>query len=662
MSMHNLAGSTIKLPAGQQSIQARCHHPTGTFVEFTAGEVEQSMPECIEQQGRLYADRLAIKTNQFELTYAELNQAANRLAHRVLSHHGAKAEPVALLCEHDAQMIVAMLGVMKTGKFYVPLDPTYPRPRLAYMLDDSQAELIVTDSWNLPLARELSQNSLQVINLDDLASNAMDENPDVAISPEAISHIMYTSGSTGQAKGVVLTHRAVLHDIRNYTNSCHICAHDRLTLLHSCSYGSATIDIYCALFKGAALFPYPVKKEGLDNLAEWLIKENITIVQAIPTLFRHFANTLTGKEEFPDLRVLHIGGEPVSKREVDLYKPHFSSNTIFVNRVGTTETRTFRWNFIDKTTQIHTSIVPVGYVVEGQEVLLLDEDREKVGINTVGEIAIKSRYLSPGYWQNPDLTWAKFIPDPNGGAECIYLTGDLGIMRPDGCLEYLGRKDFQVKIRGHRIEIPEIELTLLDLDNVKEAIVIARDGKAGDQRLVAYIVPIKQPAPTASALREALSKTLPDYMLPSVFMVMDALPQTPNGKLDRTKLPAPDQTRPKLETPFITPRTPVEEVMARVWSGVLGLDEVGMHDNFLELGGDSLLAMQVISRVNDLFQLEAPLHDILEAATVAEMSGLIDNEADPGRAEKIASVFKRLENMSIQEIRDMIEEKRKDGE
>ena len=151
-------------------------------------------------------------------------------------------------------------------------------------------------------------------------------------------------------------------------------------------------------------------------------------------------------------------------------------------------------------------------------------------------------------------------------------------------------------------------------------------------------------------------------MLPSVFMVMDALPQTPNGKLDRTKLPAPDQTRPKLETPFITPRTPVEEVMARVWSGVLGLDEVGMHDNFLELGGDSLLAMQVISRVNDLFQLEAPLHDILEAATVAEMSGLIGNEADPGRAEKIASVFKRLENMSIQEIRDVLKEKRKDGE
>lgn len=406
-----------------------------------------------------------------------------------------------------------------------------------------------------------------------------------------------------------------------WTNDLHICPEDRLTLL-TFATAQAIRNIFAALLNGAALFPLDVREQGVTHLAKWLIHEEITIYMSGSPLFRHFAESLTRVEKFPKLRLIRLGSESVSIRHVELYQRYFSPDCIFANALSNTESGTIRKYFICKEAWITGSVVPVGYEVDDKEILLLDGDR-KVGFNEVGEIVVKSRYLSPGYWQRPDLTKAAFVPSPDGGDERIYRTGDLGWLLPDDCLVRLGRKDSQVKIRGYRVETVEVERALLELDIFREAAVIAQEDQSGGRRLVAYVVPKRNPAPTVNALRRDLAKRLPDYMIPSIFMVLDTLPLAPNGKIDRRALPAPPSVRPELDTPFATPRTPVEELLAGIWANVLELDQIGIHDNFFGLGGDSLLASQVVSRVSDAFQVQLTVRSLFESPTVADMAAVI---------------------------------------
>jgi len=275
-----------------------------------------------------------------------------------------------------------------------------------------------------------------------------------------------------------------------------------------------------------------------------------------------------------------------------------------------------------------------------------------VGSGDIGEIAVKSCYLSPGYWRRPDLTELAFLPDPEGGSERIYRTGDLGRMLPDGLLQHLGRKDFQVKVRGYRVEISEIELILLDFPAVKEAVVVAREDRPGDQRLVAYLVQNQQSVPTVSGLRRFLNEKLPEYMIPSAFVLLDALPLTPNGKVNRLALPPPGNARPEMDNPFVAPGTPIEVELAKMWAEVLSLDEVGIHDNFFDLGGHSLLATQVISRVINTFKVELPIKSLFESPTVADMAVVItENMAKKVGDEELALMLAELESLSDEEAR-----------
>ncbi len=641
--------SPEELPEEQKLIRAQCFHPGGAFVEFTQDEIEQSIPDRFEKIARLYPDRLAVKTRKRVLTYDDLNQAANRVAHAVIERRGKANEPIALLLENDAPMIAAMLGVLKAGKIYVPLDTSYPRASLAYILEDTGASVVLTNTRNLSLARELARDGLQFINLDGLDSSFSAANPGLNVSPESPVYILYTSGSTGKPKGVVHNHRNVLHEISNYTNAVHIGAADRLVLVSSPSFADAVRTIYGALLNGASLYPLNIREEGLAHLADWLTGQGITIFRSVPAVFRQFAGALTGSGNFPDLRAIYSAGDTVSKADIKLYKKYFSPGCIFVNGLGASECLTFCWRFIDKETEILQSTVPVGHAIEDMEVFLLDHDGEKVDFNQLGEIMVKSRYLSPGYWRKPELTAAAFS-DAEDGSERIYRTGDLGRMSPDGCLEHLGRKDFQVKIRGHRIEVSAIETALLELDTIKEAVVVAREDDSGDPsteipsinsgpelvegrtdlRLVAYLVPHERPGPTVDSLRHALRTRLPDYMIPSAFVLLDALPLTQNRKVDRRALPAPDRGRPELENPFVAPRSAIEETLASIWAQVLGLERVGAHDNFFDLGGHSLLATQAISRVRESCRIELSMQSFFETPTVAELADVIQKLIDGG--------------------------------
>ncbi len=431
------------------------------------------------------------------------------------------------------------------------------------------------------------------------------------------------------------------------------------------STGQAMTDMYGALLNGGAIYPWDIKEEGLSHVATWLMEGEITIYRSTSTIFRAFIDTLTGKEKFPTIRLVRLGSEPVSKSDVEAYNQHFAPHCLFVNTLSSTEARTIRQYFVDKATLITGSLVPVGYAFEDIEILLLDENGEEVGYDRVGEIAIKSRYLTPGYWRRPDLTYTAFTSDSAERKARIYRSGDLGHMLPDGCLVHLGRKDMQVKIRGYRVELAEIEMALLEHTAVKEIAVVARENRPGDQHLVAYVVPTNRSTDTVSVLRRFLNDKLPAYMVPSVFVLLNALPRTANGKVDRLALPKSTTARPEQESPFVAPRTPAEESLAEIWTQVLGLDQVGIHDNFFDLGGHSLLATQVISRVINAFKVELPIKSLFESPTVADMTVVItENMAKKAGGEELARMLAELESISDEEARKRLadEEAKEDSE
>ncbi|HEY2986331.1 MAG TPA: non-ribosomal peptide synthetase [Candidatus Binatia bacterium] len=596
--------------------------PTASFVAFADSAIDQSISARFEQQAARYPQRLAVATPERNLTYQELNQLANRVARAIVAHLGEEEEPVALLLEQGVVLIAAILGVLKAGKFYVALDPAFPHARAAEMLEDSQAKLLLTNTKHLSQSRQLAK-AQQVLNCDDVDAGVATGNLDLSISPETRALMLYTSGSTGRPKGVLHDQRSILVEIRNYTNDLRICPEDRLAMWHSCSLATSIRNIYSALLNGAALFPYDLNAEGFAPLAEWLRDRRITVLHTLPTTFRHFLGTLAADSAFPAVRVLLLGGEAIYGEDVRRYQRHFPADCVLMHSMGPTETFIIRRHFIDHDWRGGDGKIPVGYAVPDKEVLLLDETGREVGPGQVGEIAVRSKYLALGYWRRPELTEAAFIPDPRGGQERIYLTGDLGTMRPDGCLIHMGRKDFQVKIRGYRVEPGEIEAALLALDSIIGAVVHLQADDTGEQLLIACIVPAAGGTPTVSELRRKLAETLPDYMIPSGFVFLENLPLLPNGKVDRRALPAPGHGRPALNVVYVAPRTPIESDLARIWTEVLGLKEVGIDDNFLELGGNSLLATRILTHVIETFRVKLSIRALLDMPTVAQMAASI---------------------------------------
>jgi len=335
---------------------------------------------------------------------------------------------------------------------------------------------------------------------------------------------------------------------------------------------------------------------------------------------------------------------------VSAVKMFFPDTCILVNGLGATECGIVRQYFVNKKTPIPEGVVPIGYAVEDMEVLLLDESKKQVGANCVGEITVRSFFLSPGYWRRPELTETAFWANPKNGGELTYRTGDIGRMLPDSCLLYLGRKDFQVKIRGYRVELAEVETALLDLKNIQEAVVVDGDDSLGEKRLIAYLVCDTHLPVSVSRLRSSLSQKLPDYMIPATFVILDALPLTPNRKIDRRALPKPDNSRPELENAFIPAHTPIEQTLSEIWSEVLNINSVGIHDKFLELGGNSLMAMQVIARVLKAFQVKLSPKFLFEAPTVAEMAAVIvQNLSKNVEKEELDQLLADLEKLSNNE-------------
>jgi amino acid adenylation domain-containing protein len=589
---------------------------------FAEEEIEQSIADRFEKQAVAYPDRLAVRSSDTAWTYAELNSRANRLA-RGIQKTASTAERVVLLFDQGVPVLVAVLAVLKLGKAYVPLDPTSPSARLSELLADAEAGLVLTDDRHYALGEQLARGgSLPLLNADAVEPGST-ENLGLHVSPDSTAYMLYTSGSTGRPKGVVQRHRNLLHFVRTYSNNLGITPEDRIAWLHSITFSASNMNVYPALLNGASVFPYDVKSRGVVDLAELLRTERISMTQCVPTVLRHFLASLDGPQRFPALRIFEIAGEPLFRRDVELFRRLVGTDCQLINRLAFTEGSVAAQYFIPPNSEIAGSAIPVGRPVGGMEILVLDEGGGPVAPEQVGEITLRSKHLSPGYWRRPDLTAKAFSSEDEFGKR-TYRTGDLGRIRADGLLEYAGRKDFRVKIRGYTIEVAEIEAALLGLGSVQQAVVMAKEDRRGDLRLVAYAVPSAGARPTASELRELLSSRLPDYMIPGAFVLLGQFPVTSTGKLDRLALPAPEDPEEELQGNYTAPRTPTEAALAEIFAEVFRTPRVGIHDDFFALGGHSLLATQVVARVRRNLEVDLPLSALFEFPSIADLAARIE--------------------------------------
>jgi amino acid adenylation domain-containing protein len=611
------------------------------LVEWNDTRREYRKDKCVHELFEAHVERtpdaVAVRFQEQRLTYRELNEQANRLA-RYLRNAGVGPDvPVGLCVERSAQMVVGLLAILKAGGAYVPLDAGYPPERLRFMLEDTAAPVVLTQQQ---LAQSLPAGGAKHVLIDrdwQQIAREREDNPGFQISPENLAYVTYTSGSTGKPKGVEISHRAVSRLLTgaDYTD---FGSSEVFLQLAPMSFDASTFELWGALAHGAQCVLFPGTPSAPDELAGVLGKYGVTTLWLTASLF----NTVIDQapEALSGVRQLLTGGETLSVEHVQRALAALP-NTRISNGYGPTESTTFACcHPIPRRLDGAVRSIPIGRSIANTSIFILDSTLNPVPIGVTGEIYIGGDGLARGYLNRPELTAEKFIPHPfsdEPGAR-LYKTGDLGRYRLDGNIEFSGRIDHQVKIRGFRIEPGEIEAALREHPDIREAAVVARaditegpyasENRKSDKRLVAYVVS-KENRVSSSELRSFLNDKLPDYMLPSTFVTLNVLPLTPNGKLDRRALPAPGRNRSDLSEIFVTPRTMTEQVIADIWSEVFDVEPIGVHDNFFELGLHSLLAMQVISRLRDAFDVHLPLRALFENPTIASLAEWIDAACRP---------------------------------
>ncbi len=608
--------------------------PAVPFEPFPEPAATDSIPTRFATVVRAAPHDVAVETATDRWTYAELDARAGRVAGALLRACGADPARVALLLDHDAPMLAGVLGTLRAGKTYVPLDPASPVERARAIVEDVEPAALLAVAAHAAMARALA-GDIPVLVLEEILAGASadDAGMEPRIEPDAPAYILYTSGSTGTPKGVVQSHRNVLRHIRTYANRLHLGRGDRLNVFAAYGFDAAVMDIYGALLTGATLCPIYLRGDAAGDLPGEVVRRGVTVLHATPTVYRHLAAQLAGAHDLSGIRLVVLGGEEVVPQDLALFRRHFAPDALFVNGMGPTECTVALQFWADAETDVPRGAMPVGHAVEDVEVRLLNADGDPVETLATGEVTVRAAHVALGYWRRPELTEAAFLPDPDGGARRIYRTGDFGRLLPDGSLTFAGRRDGQVKIRGFRIETGEIESVLRADPRVRECAVVARED-GGEKRLVAYVVAADDADPTAAELRAGVRERLPEHMVPAAFVSIEALPLTPNGKLDRRALPAPPAPEAAAEAgTYVAPRTTEEELLAGIFADVLRMERVGVETSFFDLGGHSLLATRVVSRIRDVLGVELPLRDVFEHPTVAELARGVDALRRAGQAQ-----------------------------
>lgn len=596
------------------------------LVEWNATARDYPQGQCLHELFEAQVERTPASTAvAFEgerLTYNELNARSNQLAY-CLRNLGVGPDVLVGLCvERSMEMVVGLLGILKAGGAYVPIDPGYPAERVAFMLEDAHAPVVLTQQ---SLARSLPTLPVtNIVCLDEPEWAAPNSgNPVRNVSDANLAYVIYTSGSTGKPKGAMIPHRAIVNHMGWMQEVFPLDERDAVFQKTPFSFDASVWEFYAPLCVGGRLV---VARPGghLDTayLADTIMRQRITTLQLVPSLLRMLLETQTFKN-CRSLRRVFCGGEPLSGDLVRKFCQTLPAE--LHNLYGPTEV-TIDSVFYSVPRDKFADTVPIGRPVANTQAYVLNRHRQPVPIGVPGELYLGGVQVGCGYHNRPELTAERFLPDPFSTARdaLLYKTGDKVRYRPDGNIEFLGRMDHQVKLRGFRIELGEIESTLGQHAAVKEAVAVVREDVPGDQRLVAYLLSKSGEPPKAAELRQLLKAKLPDYMVPSIFVFLDHFPMTPNGKLDRKALPPPEGRQSELADSCVAPHTSTEKTLAGIWCALLGLHQVGRHDNFFELGGHSLLATRLASRVHDAFAVQMSLGSLFENPTIFRLGEQIE--------------------------------------
>ncbi len=610
----------------------------------------QCLHQLLEARAAQVPAAVAVVCGAQRLDYAALNVRANRLAHDLCSRGVGPEVPVGLCVARSPDMVVGMLGILKAGGAYVPLEPTYPPARLSYMLEDAGITLLLTQR---AIAPNLPTQRAEIIYLDDLEAILTaqpKENPVIEVRPANLAYVIYTSGSTGQAKGVGVTHANVVHS----TQARLAYYHDPVTcflLLSSFAFDSSVAGIFWTLCQGGSLC---LAQEQIQmepaRLGELIARERVSHILSLPSLYALLLAQMS--QNMDALRAVIVAGEACPPALVAHHHARLPRTRLY-NEYGPTEGTV--WSSVHETRTLagHRS-VPIGRPIANARIYLLNDCLQPVPIGAPGELYIGGAGITRGYLKRPALTAERFVPDPFGSSSGsrLYRTGDLARFLPDGEIKFLGRSDHQVKVRGYRVELGEIEAVLTRHPAVQAAVVVAQQDDSDELRLVAYVVPVAGQTVAPSELRDFLRTSLGEYMVPASFALLDRLPRTANGKVDRRALPALARIEPAAQEVFVAPHTPVEQELAAILCAVLGLEQIGIHTNFFAAGGHSLLAIKAISRIREAFQMELPLSCLFDAPTVAGLSAaLVQYEPAPGHVAAVAELRQEVSAMSDDEIR-----------
>ena len=597
------------------------------LVEFNDRQTDYPESKCIHQlfaeRARQQPENVAVVFQNHRLTYAQLEARANQLAYHLQGLGVGPEVPVAICMDRSLEMVVGILGILKADGAYVPLDPEYPKERLAYMMEDARTQVLLTQNT---LRESMPELGIAVVCVDsdwETIARHGKSTPQANATAANLAYVIYTSGSTGQPKGVMVEHGGLTNTINWTMETLELSSSDRCILKTPITFDASGRELFATLLAGGTLIvAEPGGHRDSRYLADTIRGERISILHCVPSLLRLLVEEPAFDESLA-VRAVMCGGEALPPQLVTRFQSRIGAK--LYNVYGPTET------IIDSTfwpceeCNPHCA-VPIGRPIPNAQVYILDDLLRLLPIGVAGDLYIGGVGMARGYVRRPDLTAEKFIPDPFSGepGARLYKTGDIARYRPDGNIEFLGRTDHQVKIRGFRIELGEIEGTLEQHPAVLQAIVQPQEVAPGEKRLVAYVVAERESRPTAGELRGFLKDKLPEHMVPAVFVLLDAFPLTTNGKVNRRALPTPDDRRPELDQVFVACRTPTEELLAAIWSQVLGIERVGIYDNFFQLGGHSLLATQVVSRIREAFQVEMPLRRLFEAPTVAGLAESVD--------------------------------------
>jgi len=522
--------------------------------------------ERFERQVLKYPDKFAIKTETGVLTYNDLDRLSNQIANSIYTAAGGRPFHIGLLLDDSREMIAAMLASIKSGNVYVPLVKDYPAKRINYMVEHAEIRIMVTDKINIERLKNTVSDPADVCFLlvENMTDSSYRLNFQRTVCSGETAYILYTSGSTGVPKGVLQTYRNILYFIDRYSKTLHLTSEDNLTLFSSFSHDAAVVDIFAALLNGATLLPLDLKKEEIfSKLPQWLNDERISVYHSVPTVFRYFLAALKEIIDFPALRFIVLGGEAVLKSDIERFNSFFShASCQLYNLYGQTESTYNAGQFFKPDSTQNDIVITLGDVIDGTQLFVVNEEGDELGKLEVGEIVVMSPYVSPGYWKDDKNTAEKFTDTEDSDGNRVYFTGDTGRCLLDGRIEYMGRKDNQIKLRGYRVELGEIENTVMQLENVTQAAAVPIDTPSGEKFIACYFTAKKDI--DLSRVREFLQERLMDYMIPTFFKQMEKMPVTVSGKIDRKALPAPEIL---INEEYVPPGTEVEKKLAGIWPG-----------------------------------------------------------------------------------------------